>query len=403
MSGADAIVVGAGPVGMAAALALRMRGRSVQVIEAGGPDRVRPGSRAIFIHGATLEVLERIQPGLGMRLAEHGLVWRTKRTFYRGREVYSRTYPPPPVGVLPAATNLPQIETERVLFAACQEAGVQFVWNAPVVGAEVRADGVDVRMGSGATASAPYVIGCDGARSAIRDATGAKLEGPMTTNAYVIVDAAEDPANPTPPERIFHYEHPNVDGRNVLFVPFEGHWRLDLQCHATDDPQAFSEEKGAKTWIPKVFRADYADRITWVSTYIFRQAVCSSFIDPARRLLLAGEAAHVFAPFGARGLNSGIPDAFVAVAAIDRALAASRADAAAAIEQFDRTRRAAALRNREASNTALRHLIPQNAFARAKRRIAGALAPHVGRVAKWLDQKPYGPTLGPPDADGMRY
>jgi 3-(3-hydroxy-phenyl)propionate hydroxylase len=88
----DVVVVGAGPVGLTAALAVRATGRAVTVIEAGAMDRVRPGSRAIFIHRATLEILERICPGLGFALSAHGLAWSTKRTFYRGREMYRRTY-----------------------------------------------------------------------------------------------------------------------------------------------------------------------------------------------------------------------------------------------------------------------------------------------------------------------
>src|SRR5690606_8968435 len=105
----DIVVVGAGPVGLTAALAVRALGRPVTVVEAGAADRVRPGSRAIFIHGATLDVLERIRPGLGAEFASHGLAWRTKRTLYRGREVYHRTYPPARTDRLPAATSLPQV------------------------------------------------------------------------------------------------------------------------------------------------------------------------------------------------------------------------------------------------------------------------------------------------------
>src|SRR5215204_375222 len=104
----DIVVVGAGPVGLTAALAVRATGRPVTVVEAGAQDRVRPGSRAIFLHRVTLDLLDRVRPGLGLELTRHGLGWSTKRTLYRGREVYRRTYPPPRPGVMPAATSLPQ-------------------------------------------------------------------------------------------------------------------------------------------------------------------------------------------------------------------------------------------------------------------------------------------------------
>jgi 3-(3-hydroxy-phenyl)propionate hydroxylase len=269
---------------------------------------------------------------------------------------------------------------------------------------KVEGSKVTLHTTTGSTFTAPYVIAADGSRSAVRETAGLRLEGPQTTNAFVIVDAAEDPARPLPVERVFHYRHPGIDGRNVLYVPFAGHWRIDLQCHPGDVPEAFSGVDGARAWLPRVIRADYADRITWVSTYIFRQAVAGGFADTSHRVLLAGEAAHVFAPFGARGLNSGVPDAFLAAAAVDRALKAGSADEAAqAVDHFAVSRRTAALRNREASNTALYHLTAPRFTRRLRHRGAALLAPWFAGAGRWMDRSPYGPPLGPPDADGMQY
>jgi 3-(3-hydroxy-phenyl)propionate hydroxylase len=397
------VVVGAGPVGLTAALAVRALGRDVTVVEAGAADRIRPGSRAIFLHRVTLQVLERIRPGLGHALAAHGLAWSTKRTCYRGREVYRRTYPPPRAEGLPAATSLPQVVTERVLLEAAHAAGVHFIWNAPVTALTPTAHGIDITAGGSGALSAAYVIGADGARSAVREAARLHLHGPRTSNAFVIVDVAEDPAAPLPLERVFHYEHPGAGGRNVLLVPFAGHWRVDLQCHPEDDADAFSSADGVRRWLPGVMPAAYAERVTWVSTYVFRQAVADGFADTTRRVLLAGEAAHVFAPFGARGLNSGVADAFVAASAIDAALRAGPGGAARVIEAFAGARRAAALRNRAASSTALAHMEARSPARRAIRRIAGAMAPFVPALGKWMDKAPFGPPLGEPDADGMHY
>jgi 3-(3-hydroxy-phenyl)propionate hydroxylase len=389
---------------LTAALALRSAGLNPLVIESGAPDRVRPGSRAIFIHGASLSVLEKIQPGLGHAMNSHGLTWRTKRTLFAGREIYRRTYPPIPEGKLPTATSLPQLVSEKVLYQACLDDGIEFVWNTPVTGVHVEGDRVVIATSTDDSFNARYVIAADGARSVVRESAGLKLEGPQTSHAFVIVDAAEDPANPLPVERIFHYNHPAVDGRNVLYVPFAGHWRIDLQCLKGDNAEDFSDLEGARRWLPKVIRADYADRITWVSTYVFRQAVANYFTDERRRILLTGEAAHVFAPFGARGLNSGIPDAYLASVAIARALnAGSKSDADAAVDHFARSRRNAALRNRAASSTALHHLTAPTLLRRAAHRTAAKIAPMITSAGRWLDRSPYGPPLGPPDPDGMQY
>jgi 3-(3-hydroxy-phenyl)propionate hydroxylase len=351
----------------------------------------------------TLEILERIRPGLGFELARHGLAWVIKRTLYRGREVYRRDYPAMPPGLLPAATSLPQVITERLLLQACADAGVSFVWEAPVVRAVAGGDEVLLETEHGVTLTSRYVIGADGARSAVRDSTGLFLEGPRTSNAFVIVDVAEDAAHPLPLERVFHYEHPEAGGRNVLFVPFAGHWRVDLQCEPHDDPDAFSSDRGVREWLAGVMPAKYGNRVTWVSSYIFRQAIANQFVDASKRVLLVGEAAHVFAPFGARGLNSGVADAFVGARAIDQALDAPPADAERPISDFAESRRAAAERNRAASSTALAHLQARSPGERLARRAAGLLAPHVPAVGRWMDKAPYGPPLGGPDRDGMRY
>jgi 3-(3-hydroxy-phenyl)propionate hydroxylase len=398
------IVVGAGPVGLSAAIALRSLDIPVTVIEAGAADRVRPGSRAIFIHGASMKLLDGIYPDLGMQLADHGLIWLTKRTLYRGRELYARTYPPPQSDLIPAATSLPQLVTEQLLLAAARDADVEFEWGQPVAGVEVRADGVTVETERGDQFEAAYVIGADGARSNVRLSLRIPLEGPRTENAFVIVDTAEDPEAPLPAERIFHYEHPAVGRRNVLFVPFAGHWRVDLQCRSDDDAGAFSGIEGVRNWLPTVMDPKYAERVTWVSTYVFLQVLAREFADPARRVLLVGEAAHLFAPFGARGLNSGIPDAIVAARAIRAALdAQTQEEARAAVTHFAESRRKAAERNRAASNEALAHLSPASTGAKLKRRAAAVVAPRVESAGRWLDAGPYGPRLGPPDDDGMQY
>ena len=97
----------------------------------------------------------------------------------------------------------------------------------------------------------------------------------------------------------------------------------------------YSSDAGVRDWLARVMPAKYADRVTWVSSYVFRQAIASSLTDDTRRVLLVGEAAHLFAPFGARGLNSGVADALMAARAIDAALRAGTPEAAArAVQEF---------------------------------------------------------------------
>ncbi len=281
--------------------------------------------------------------------------------------------------------------TEQVLHRAALEADVDFVWETPVSGVETHPDGVTVVTEAGERLEAAYVVGADGARSSVRSSLEIPLEGPRTENAFVIVDTAEDPDDPLPVERVFHYEHPAMDGRNVLFVPFEGHWRVDLQCRPDDDAEAFSGEAGVQNWLPKVIAPKYAERMTWVSTYVFLQVLAREFIDPHRRVLLVGEAAHLFAPFGARGLNWESRTRslrHVRLNALGRR-GLGEGDRRAAVEHFGALRREAAERNRAASSTALAHLAPRSVSERLRRRAVALAAKRSAKAGRWLDSAPY--------------
>ncbi|MFF1442970.1 FAD-dependent monooxygenase [Streptomyces sp. NPDC058295] len=388
------IVVGAGPVGLSAALALRAHGLPVVLLEADPEDRERPGSRALFVHRETLRLLDGMSPGLAAEITEYGRTWHTRRTLYRGREVYARTFPPP--SGLPPFTSLRQLDTERFLRAACVRAGVDFVWDARITGVRTSGSGVTLVGEGGREWGAGYVVAADGARSAVRGGLGIPLEGVRGEGFHVVVDVADVPDAELPLERVFHYEHPGVGGRSVMRVPFTGGFQVDLQCRDDDPEEAFGTEDAVREWLPGVVGEGYADRILWVSTYRFLRKVAASFTDPHGRVLLVGEAAHLFPPFGARGMNSGIADA----AAAARAVAAGTPEAVAA---FADVRRAAGLFNSEAAGLALEHLRPRRRTVRLRQRAAAALAPVLPSCGSWLEHAPYGPRGGAPAVAGGKY
>ncbi|MFI6441056.1 FAD-dependent oxidoreductase [Streptomyces sp. NPDC050759] len=384
------VVVGAGPVGLSAALALRARGREVALLEAEGKDRERPGSRALFVHRETLALLDGMRPGLADEITAYGQTWRTRRTLYRGREVYSRTYPPKEGP--PPFTSLRQVDTERFLRGACERAGVEFVWDARVLDVRTTATGVRLTCSDGREWNCAYAVAADGARSAVRGALGIAMEGEKGEGFHVVVDVAHTPGA-EPPERIFHYEHPGAGGRSVMRVPFTGGFQVDLQCRDDDLEEEFGTEEAVRRWLPAVVGEGYGERILWVSTYRFLRKVAASFTDPHRRVLLVGEAAHLFPPFGARGMNSGIADAAAAAEAI----------AGGTIEAFADVRRSAALFNSAAAGAALDHLRPRRRLVRARQRAAAALAPVLPWCGSWLEHAPYGPRHGAPVNAGRTY
>jgi 3-(3-hydroxy-phenyl)propionate hydroxylase len=131
------------------------------------------------------------------------------------------------------------------------------------------------------------------------------------------------------------------------------------------------------------------------------QVMANRLVDDHRRVLLAGEAGHLFAPFGARGMNSGIADADAAASAIAVALRAEVGDVASAeIEAFATRREQAAEWNKDAAGQALEYLQGDSPVTKGKKRAAAALADYWERAGEWLDDAPYGPHGSPPAALG---
>ncbi|KUN05453.1 monooxygenase [Streptomyces yokosukanensis] len=390
------LVVGGGPAGLGAALALRAAGLPAVVLERRTEGSVRPGSRAAYLHGASLRELERLSPGLGHEVAGRGLTWATKRSYWAGKEIYARTYPQTTREGLPHFTSLPQVITEDLMAAACVKQGVEFHWGVEVTSALSTPEGVLLTDSTGRQWQADYVVAADGSRSVLRSAIGSPLEGPRSPNTFVVVDLDDDPDhNPMPIERVFHYRHPSVGGRNVLTVPFAGGWRVDLNLLVNDDPERFISPEGLRRWIPRILPRAYGERVRWVSTYRFAQQVAAHFTDTHRRVLLTGEASHLFAPFGARGMNSSIPDAVRAVEAVTEALQAGRdrAAAGAAIGRFAEERKEAAGYNRACASAALEHMLAHRPSLLLRQRAAAAVATAGRRAGEWLDSAPYGPKL----------
>ncbi len=392
------LVAGAGPVGMTTALALNARGVDAAILERDPEDRKRSGSRAIYVHGSTLHTLERIHPGLGERMVDNGLVWPTRHTRWRGKQVFRRTYDSlGGTGDIPHFTSVPQEWTEEYMHDALDEAGIEIHWDAAVETVETHSEGVHVETADGREWEAEYLVGADGGGSTVRNEIGAEFSGSESKNHFIIADVAEVEDDPYSCERLFHYDDPAVGGRNVMLVPFTDGWRLDIQCFPDDDPEELSSDEQMREFTEAVMGERYADNVEWVSTYKFLQVMADTFVDEERRVLLAGEAAHLLAPFGARGMNSGIADADEAASAIAVAIDAKHeAVARDEVELFAARREKAAEFNLNAAGQALEYLQGDDPVTVLRKEVAAELADHFEVAGEYLDDAPYGPHDAPP-------
>jgi 3-(3-hydroxy-phenyl)propionate hydroxylase len=391
------LVAGAGPVGLSTALGLHARGVPARILEAEPEDRDRSGSRAIYVHNATLQTLNRIHPGLADELVEEGLVWPTRRTMWRGETVFERTYPNPGgEGDLPHFSSIPQETTEEYMHRALEAAGIEIEWDSAVESVESSETGVHVETSDGREWEAEYLVGADGGGSTVRKEIGAEFDGDQSVNSFIIADVDEVEEDKWPLERLFHYDDPEVGGRNVMLVPFTGGWRLDIQCHEDDDPDELIKEDRMKEFVRAVMGEQYVENVTWVSSYKFLQVMADTFLDEHRRVLLAGEAAHLIAPFGARGMNSGVADADEAASAVAAAINANRPTARSEEEMYAARRETAAEYNRNAAGIALEYLQGDNPVINLRKEAAAAVAKHFEPAGEYLDDAPYGPHTAPP-------
>ncbi|OLR90567.1 pentachlorophenol monooxygenase [Actinokineospora bangkokensis] len=360
MSDAPVLIVGAGPVGLTGAVLLARHGVPSVVLEA-RPERVQAGSRAICVQRDVLDVLERA--GVGRAVADAGVTWYSGRIFHGEREVVAQTLPEPQPGLFPPFVNTPQNVVERLLEAVVDaEPLIDLRYGSQVVSLAQDDDGVVLGLAGGGSVAGTHCIAADGSRSTVRALLGLPFEGMSFDDRFLITDLRTKLDQPEP-ERRFWFDPPFNPGRQVLLHPQpDSVWRIDWQVPRDFDLAAETADGRLDARIRAVVGdADYD--LLWASSYTFHQRrVPTMHVD---RVLLAGDAAHLMSPFGARGMNSGLAD-------VENAawkLAATRQGWAgpALLPTYDAERGAAAEENLRVTATTMRFLVPADDAQRAHR------------------------------------
>ena len=267
------IVVGAGPVGLAAAIDLAQSGVPVVVLD--DNDKVSFGSRAICFAKRTLEIADRL--GVGHAMADKGVDWNMGKVFFGDRKVYDFNLLPEDGHQFPAFVNLQQYYIEDYLVdrvRSLQAAGAPIEIRGKNRVAAVTDHGshatLTVDTPDGAyTLEAEWLIACDGAGSPIRAQMGLDFVGRVFEDNFLIADVTMEADFPT--ERWFWFDPPFNKGQSALLHKQpDGVWRIDLQLGWDIDK---AEEKKPENVIPRLkamLGEDVQFELEWVSIYTFQ-------------------------------------------------------------------------------------------------------------------------------------
>jgi 3-(3-hydroxy-phenyl)propionate hydroxylase len=303
------VIVGGGPIGLATALDLGLKGIKVLLLD--DHEGAGAGSRALCFAKRTLEIAERL--GAVKPMIEKGVQWNIGKVFHDDRQIYEFNLQPESGHQFPAFINLQQPYFEKFLFDAIEKAQAD---GAPI---EVRGknrvdalvtheDHVSLEV---MTPDGPYkvesdwLVACDGARSPTRDRMGLSFEGRVFEDNFLIADVRMNADFPT--ERWFWFEpHFKSGDSALLHKQPDGVWRIDFQLGWNIDRKAELEPAKICSRVDAMLGGKVEYDLVWTSIYTFQCRRMKKFRHG--RVLFAGDSAHQVSPFGARGANSGIQD-----------------------------------------------------------------------------------------------
>src|SRR5712672_46275 len=296
------VIAGGGPTGLMLAGELALAGVDVVIVERRASQDLA-GSRAGGLHSRTIEVLD--QRGIADRFLSQGQVHQVV-----GFHI------PLDISDFPSRHNyvlgLRQNHIERILAGWVYELGVPIYRARDVTGFAQDGTGVDVALSDGESLRAEYLVGCDGGRSLIRKAAGIEFPGwdPTTSSLIAEVEMAKEP------ELGIH--------RSAFGIHSFGRVKYEIRdgevVYADSGPVGVmvTEQHVGSTTEPTlrdlsealiaVEGTDYGIHSPiWISRFTDMTRQAAAYRD--RRVLLAGDAAHVHAPDGGQGLQTGVQDA----------------------------------------------------------------------------------------------
>lgn len=306
---AQVAIVGAGPVGMTAALALAKEG--IRSILFDNKASFNDGSRAICVSRSSYQIFERL--GAVAPFLEKSLGWDTGRTFYRGKQILEFRMPDSPSEKYRPMYNIQQQYIEQYLWdAVARNDLIETRWQSEITGIEDTKGAVRLTVKDPEQSyylQADWVLAADGARSAIRTMRGLRLCGNNFEGRYVIADVQMDHDYPTIRRALFDPDCCR-GGTILIHKQPDNIWRIDYQLPADEDEGQAVREETVRASVSAVLKdightSDWD--LEWWSIYSANTLALDNYRDG--RVFFVGDSAHIVPIFGVRGLNNGVADA----------------------------------------------------------------------------------------------
>lgn len=366
------VIVGAGPAGLTLACDLAQRGVRCVLIDEDHTVGVRgASSRGICYAQKTLEIMDRL--GIGDRIVDKGVAWSLGRTFSGNEEVYHFNLQNLSVSRQPPFVNLQQFYIEWFLVDRIQALGLTDLrWHSRVSDVQPHDDHVvlQVQTPQGSyRLEADYLIDATGANSPIRQQLGLETHPSRSADRWCITDVRF--RKPLPVERWTWVDAPFNQGRAVWqHLMADDVWRMDYQMSEDMDPAVISRPEVAAKRIRSQLGDDVEFEFVWIGPYQYRDHLLDDFRHG--RVFFMGDSAHVVSPFGARGGNTGIQDAFNLgwkLALVNQGQAPD-----ALLDSYSAERQPAAAENLRVTSRSARFLAPRSAAEHVLRRAVLKLA-----------------------------
>ncbi|HEX3617187.1 MAG TPA: FAD-dependent monooxygenase [Solirubrobacteraceae bacterium] len=285
-------IAGGGPAGMMLAAELALQGVEVVLFER-RPDHELVGSRAGGFHARTIELFD--MRGVADRFLAEG---KTAQAATFGTQLLDMSDFPTRH---PYALGIFQNKIERVMAAWIAELPIQIEYGREVIGFAQDRAGVELRFADGGSHRAQYLVGCDGGRSLIRKLAGIDFPGWDPSKSALIAEVEvtqETPVGVRHDEIGVHGLQLLEDGKTVRVITAEREIGPDTEPTLDDLRAALMDAYGTDFGVHNP---------TWLSRFTDTTRQAAAYRD--RRVLLAGDAAHIHYPAGGQGLSLGVHDA----------------------------------------------------------------------------------------------